>query len=318
MRTRRFNRMKCGSHFEICSRTVLNLWLLVIPCFAFPQSGSDKAAFLEKVQSCHMQFTTGRSGYHEVRVNHNPGIAYDYAIADPGGRYEIRYKISPEPQNNAVMNTSGTSAAQFYKLTMTALCFDLSHDHNLSYQDFPSGYLRTKMNAEQGGKAFLKPTAEFSGSLWNCYLLSYYKRGSGFIDIFYLFNALDTATLGHVVAATYDLVKFLPGPTAPSGDPANNLSAATDQRLLKLYKDSLKTTDVQADSLVAINKRYAMWSAAVKGDSSMAKKDKIIQLLTFVREKDGRIKKLLSSDQYAIWERWHSEHFSKGLAAYSN
>ena len=266
------------------------------------QTSSDKERFLQKAHSCHMEFSD-IAGYREVKVDTAIDVRYDYSLSDPRGSYEIRYKITPSPGG-----TDTTAAAKedgknmFYKTSLTAICFDIAHSPNISYQPFPREYMRASMNADMGGRSLLKGASRFSKGFQHVYLLTFFNKNAGLIYVFYLFNGLDTAALGKVVKETANLLKFSVAPEipAPATVPGER-SAAQMQRLEEFYIDSLQVTPVQADSLAVINERYAAWGHAVKLDNSLSKKDKINKLLELVRQKDDATRKVLSPDQYNKW-----------------
>ena len=283
-------------------------WLLLVVLAAamsgmlHAQTSSDRERFLQKAHSCHMEFSS-IAGYREVKVDTSLGVRYDYSLSDAQGSYEIRYKITPSPGGtDTVAGTEAPAKDIFYKTNLTAICFDIAHSPNISYQPFPREYMRASMNADMGGRALLKGMSRFSKGFQHVYLLTFYNKKAGLIYVFYLFNGLDTAALGKVVKETANLLKFSVAPETPLPTTVpGERSAAQEQRLKNFYIDSLQATQVQADSLAAINERYADLGHAVKMDNSLSKHDKTIKLLELVRQKDAAARKVLSPDQYKKW-----------------
>jgi len=269
----------------------------------YAQAGPDKDRFVRKAHSCHMAFSDA-AGYREVKVDTSLNIRYDYALADPQGSFEIRYKINPAAGGLARPDADAKKQDALYKSNLMAICFDITRTQKMSYQPFPREYMKSAVNADMGGRALLQGGSTFSKGFQHVYMLTFYKTNIGQIFVFYLFNGQDTAALGKVVKETGTQLKFFPtAATAPGASAPGKRSPAEEDRLGKFYIDSLHATRLQADSLVAINERYAAWGQQVKTDASMEKKDKISALQALVRQRDAMYRKILSPAQYEAWKK---------------
>ena len=284
----------------------------------YAQGNSDREKFLQKARACHMEFS-GAAGYREVKVDTAMDVRYDYSLSDPGRSYEVRYKINPWPgESRAAAGMEQGGGDMFYRTNLAAICFDIARTRNMSYQPFPREYIRQSVNADMGGRALLKGVSAFSKGFEHVYLLTFYKQHTGLIYVFYLFNGLDTAALGKVVKETAGLLKFSTLAETPVTMTApGHRTAEQEQKLRKFYIDSMQVTEVQADSLVTINERYAALGHALKTDTVMAKRDKINKLLDLARQKDAATRKVLSATQYEKWKKIKSGQMSRQFAAYS-
>ena len=99
---------------------------------------------------------------------------------------------------------------------------------------------------------------------------------------------------------------------AQSGDP----SARAAQMKQKLVTD-LKMTEVQADSVVAINTSYRPQFMAIYQDQSLSQDDKKAKMKSISEQADQRLQPVLGDSLLAKYKDWRKENMQQMRAAKS-
>ena len=99
---------------------------------------------------------------------------------------------------------------------------------------------------------------------------------------------------------------------AQSGDP----SARADQMKQKLVTD-LKMTQVQADSVVAINSSYRPQFMAIYQDPSLSQDDKKAKMKNISEQADMRLQPVLGDSLLAKYKDWRKENMQQMRGAKS-
>ncbi len=161
--------------------------LCVCSLSAQSQFSSSLTRILEETQA----ILVIPDGFRPVPVKENPNVRYDYAIASPEVKLEMRILLHPlkkEIEEYKRGESSGPHPNTFHEALLITICLNLSGGVLCEPTSFDPDDVRSEFNADAGYTTLVALNSEFGRGFKNALINVFHRHGVADIYVFYLFD----------------------------------------------------------------------------------------------------------------------------------
>ena len=164
----------------------MNKTILLIALFsaAFGQQNVD-LSFRKTLDRNSLALTIPK-GFKETPIIANDDVAYDYALKDSMGAFEIRFRIFA--LNDPPPNTSPESMNGMYPAMLLAMAVNISNGKPGNSGPFDPAAVRSEFGADAGMTCAVDANSQFSKGFKYCLINVIHRNNVVDAYIFYLFN----------------------------------------------------------------------------------------------------------------------------------